>query len=74
MSMATKSLEEILQELPKEARHELEDFANYLWERRGSASGPLKEKDFDFDSLLGMALKAPLNPNPRFKSDDDLWE
>jgi Arc/MetJ-type ribon-helix-helix transcriptional regulator len=23
--------------------------------------------------LLGAALKAPLNPNPRFKSEDDLW-
>jgi Arc/MetJ-type ribon-helix-helix transcriptional regulator len=23
--------------------------------------------------LLGAALKAPLNPKPRFKSEDDLW-
>jgi hypothetical protein len=26
-----------------------------------------------FRSLLGIGLGAPLNPNPRFKSDDDLW-
>lgn len=29
--------------------------------------------DFDFNSLLGIGLKAPLNPNPRFKTEDDLW-
>jgi Arc/MetJ-type ribon-helix-helix transcriptional regulator len=28
----------------------------------------------DFRSWIGAALKAPLNPNPRFQSDDDLWE
>jgi hypothetical protein len=28
----------------------------------------------DFSSWLGLANKAPLNPTPRFKSDDDLWE
>ena len=27
-----------------------------------------------FASCVGLALKAPLNPNPRFKTDDDLWE
>lgn len=26
----------------------------------------------NFDSIYGMALKAPLNPSPRFKSEDDL--
>lgn len=29
--------------------------------------------DCDFHSLLGIGLKAPLNPNPRFKTQDDLW-
>jgi hypothetical protein len=29
--------------------------------------------DYDFRSWLGMALKGPLNPKPRFKSEDDLW-
>ena len=28
----------------------------------------------DFRSLLGAGLKAPLNPKPRFKNDNDLWE
>jgi hypothetical protein len=31
------------------------------------------KKEFDFNLLLGAGLKAPLNPNPRFKSEDDLW-
>lgn len=31
------------------------------------------KSDFDFHSLLGIGLKAPLNPNPRFKTEDDLW-
>jgi hypothetical protein len=29
--------------------------------------------DFDFRSWIGLALKAPLNPKPRFKSEDELW-
>ena len=29
--------------------------------------------DFDFHSWIGLALKAPLNPKPRFQSEDDLW-
>lgn len=28
----------------------------------------------DFRDLLGAANAAPLNPNPRFRSDDELWE
>jgi hypothetical protein len=31
-------------------------------------------KDFDFRSLIGLALSDNPNPNPRFKSEDDLWE
>lgn len=31
------------------------------------------KSEFDFHSLLGIGLKAPLNPNPRFKTEDDLW-
>ena len=27
----------------------------------------------DFRSWLGLGLKAPLNPKPRFCSDDDFW-
>jgi len=27
----------------------------------------------DFRSWLGLGLKAPLNPKPRFRSEDDLW-
>jgi Arc/MetJ-type ribon-helix-helix transcriptional regulator len=28
----------------------------------------------DFRSWIGAARKVPLNPRPRFRSDDDLWE
>jgi hypothetical protein len=28
----------------------------------------------DFRAWRGLALKAPLNAKPRFKSDADLWE
>ena len=28
---------------------------------------------FDYRSWLGLALKAPLNPKPRFRSEDELW-
>jgi len=27
----------------------------------------------DFRSWLGLGLKAPLNPKPRFRSEDELW-
>jgi hypothetical protein len=29
--------------------------------------------DFDYRAWLGIGLKAPLNPKPRFRSEDDLW-
>ncbi len=32
-----------------------------------------RKQKFDFDALMGIALKYPANPNPRFKSEDDLW-
>jgi hypothetical protein len=33
----------------------------------------LQSEDFSFEQYIGAALKAPLNPRPKFKSDDDLW-
>lgn len=33
-----------------------------------------QEKRVDFSRLLGIALKGPTNPNPRFKNEDDLWK
>ena len=51
------------------------DFEEYL--RLKQAAGQKlqnQKKRFDFHSLHGLALKAPLNPNPRFKTEDDLWE
>jgi len=41
-----------------------------LHEAAARSQGP---SDFDFHSWIGLALKAPLNPKPRFKSEDDLW-
>jgi uncharacterized membrane protein len=35
---------------------------------RAAASGSC-----DYRSWLGLGLKAPLNPKPRFRSQDDLW-
>lgn len=28
----------------------------------------------DFSRLLGLGLKGPTNPNPRFPDEDSLWE
>ncbi len=28
----------------------------------------------DFSKLLGLGLKGPTNPNPRFADEDSLWE
>jgi Arc/MetJ-type ribon-helix-helix transcriptional regulator len=31
------------------------------------------KKKYDFRSLIGVALGGKENPNPRFKTEDDLW-
>lgn len=41
--------------------------------KEGLESAYKKKKPFDFGKLLGKANAFPQNPNPRFKSDDDLW-
>ena len=41
-------------------------------ELRGRAVSAEKES-FDFASLRGMGNRAPKNPEPRFRCDDDLW-
>jgi hypothetical protein len=28
---------------------------------------------YDYRSWLGLGLRGPLNPTPRFRSEDDLW-
>jgi len=28
----------------------------------------------DFRSRIGIGTKSPMNPNPRFTNDDQLWE
>ncbi len=33
-----------------------------------------RKEPFDFEKWRGLALKGPLNPNPKFLSDDDLWK
>ena len=35
---------------------------------------PLTEQTTDFRSWLGLANRAPENPNRRFHSERDLWE
>ena len=32
-----------------------------------------QKKAYDFRSLIGVALGGKENPNPRFKTEDDLW-
>lgn len=33
-----------------------------------------QNKKFDFSKWQGLATQTPINPNPRFSSDDELWE
>lgn len=37
----------------------------------GARSGPAAKSDYR--SWLGLGLKTPLNPKPRFQNEDDLW-
>jgi hypothetical protein len=32
-----------------------------------------EQENFDFKSLIGIGLGGKPNPNPRFKTEDDLW-
>lgn len=35
---------------------------------------PIDERQTDFLAWLGLGNQAPLNPAPKFASDDGLWE
>lgn len=59
----TKPLEEIIRELPPQARHEVEDFAAFLLERQFQSKQEKADgQRCDFDHLLGLALKGPRRP------------
>lgn len=40
---------------------------------REAAERARPQKKYDFHSLIGVALGGTENPNPRFKTEDDLW-
>jgi len=40
---------------------------------RDAAERARPTKKYDFRSLIGVALRGKENPNPRFKTEDDLW-
>jgi hypothetical protein len=42
--------------------------------QEGLEKVPNRQSSTDFRTLIGLAGGVPENPNPRFKSDDDLWE
>lgn len=42
--------------------------------REGVKSSSVKSKQYNFRAWLGAGLGPGLNPNPKFESDDDLWE
>lgn len=71
--MTQRSLEEVIKMVP-ELRPQLEKYANDLLAQTTPQDLREPKEKFDYSHLLGLGLKAPLNPNPRFKNDDDLWE
>ncbi len=40
--------------------------------REAAVRGP-RSNDYDFRTWLGLGLKAPLRPKPRFHCEDELW-
>ncbi len=38
------------------------------------AGAQSEQKPFSWSSMIGIANRGPRNPNPRFTSDDQLWE
>lgn len=47
--------------------------ATPLKARPEAAARAKGSKTHDYRSWLGLALKAPLNPKPRFRNEDELW-
>lgn len=70
----TKPLEEIIRELPQQALDELKDFANYLLESRKTKRYQESANSSDFVEFVGVANNGATNLNPRFKSEDEIWE
>jgi hypothetical protein len=48
--------------------------ATPLKARPEAAARAKGSKTHDYRSWLGLALKAPLNPKPRFRNEDELWK
>ena len=40
---------------------------------REAAARSMGHDEYDFRSWLGLGLKAPLRPKPRFHGEDELW-
>lgn len=39
-----------------------------------AAQARTQQHKVSFDDWLGLGLNAPLNPNPQFKTDGDIWK
>ncbi|MBF0370974.1 MAG: hypothetical protein HQL52_16115 [Magnetococcales bacterium] len=42
--------------------------------REGLARAEAEQKDIDFKQWLGLGNQAPHNPNPRYSSNEAMWE
>jgi hypothetical protein len=69
----TPELEEALGELMRLRHVETKSDAIRMALRETVEREHRRGKAPDFSRWLGMAVEEPANPNPRFRSDDDLW-
>lgn len=70
----TSEFEEALAELMRLRRIRTKSDAVRLAVLEAARREPGHRKTADFSSWRGLGLEAPENPNPRFRSDADLWE
>jgi hypothetical protein len=69
----TPEIQRVLDRFMKERGLTSESEAVGLAVREALEREPQKARTVDFRDWIGTGRKAPENPNPRFRSDDDLW-
>ena len=69
----TPELEERLDEYMRLRRLKTEAEAVAQAVREALAQERGRTRGTDFSTWIGLGTRAPQNPTPRFRSDDDLW-
>ncbi len=70
----TPELEKVLRRFMRSRRIKTKSEAIRIALLEGADNAVKKTTRCDFGDWIGLALRHPENPNPRFRSHDDLWK